>query len=146
MKTVISALFISSLLIISCFLVPCSGRADKETVVVFVNSNVAVSTLSVDEVKRIFLKVRSSLRDGTRAVPVNAKAGSALRKIFDEKVLGMSETEEIKYWQDAQIKKGITPPAEFSNTQRAVFSLGGGIGYCFESDHIATVNKVVLKL
>lgn len=146
MKSNIALLVISSLLLLGFSLASLPGKADKNTIVVFVNKNIAVDALSIDEVKRLFLKERMTMKDGTTAVPVNAKIGSALRKVFGEKVLGMNPSDEARYWQVQKIRRGVLPATEFNNTQKAVFTLKGGIGYCFESDYIATINKVVLKL
>jgi hypothetical protein len=146
MKSVVTSLVITSLVMVGFAIVPMSGKTENNTLIVFVNKSVSISALSLDEVRRVFLKVRTTLKDGSRAVPVNAKAGSALRKAFVQKVLGMDELEETRYWQVQKIKRGVVPPSEFNNTQKAVYSLAGGIGYCFASDHISTVNKVVLRL
>ena len=146
MKSLGTSVTITALLISAVLVAPASGNADKNTIVVFVNNSVSVNTLNISEIRRLFLKERTTMEDGSKAVPVNATAGSPLRKAFNDAVLGMTEADETRYWQEQKIKKGLTPPPEFNNTQKAVYSLKGGIGYCFESEHIPTVNKVVLKI
>ena len=66
--------------------------------------------------------------------------------LFQERVLNMSDTAEKSYWQDEKIKRAVTPPPEFTNVQKAVFSLSGSIGYCLESEHKPGTNRVVFAL
>jgi len=146
MKSAGISLILGVLLVFGIVLGPYSGNADEDTIVVFVHKGASVTNMTVAEIKRLFLKERMTLKDGTKAVPVNARSGSRLRQVFVRKVLGMDEAGEKIYWQEQKIKRGLTPPPEFNNTQKAVFSLKGGIGYCFKSEHIPNVNKMVLTL
>ena len=140
-------LFIIIVILIAGYLVlPQSGSAEDDTLVVFVNRSANVDTLSSTEVRRLFLKEKTRYDDGSKAVPVHAKNGSALRKAFSKKVLDMNNIGEVRYWQKMMIQKGLTPPAEFSNTQKAVYSLKGGIGYCFKADYLPAINKIVMTI
>jgi hypothetical protein len=127
---------------------PSEGRAnaDDDALLIIANKAVPENSISVAEVQRIFLKMRSSWPSGGKVIPVNAKPDTPERRAFQEKVLGMDANAELSYWQEQKVKRGATPPPEFSNAQRAVFSLKGGIGYCLKSSYYAGTTKILLKL
>ena len=79
-------------------------------------------------------------------VPINAMGSSPLREAFRTQVLQMTAAEETRYWQDMKIKKGLTPPSEFGNVQKAVFNLKGSVSYVFRSEHKGGVTKVLLEI
>jgi ABC-type phosphate transport system substrate-binding protein len=114
-------------------------------IVVIANRNLPVSTVSRVDVRRIFRKEITTY-EGIRIQPIHARTGSALRKQFVSRVLGMSDSREQKYWQDMQVKKGIRPPIELSNTVRAVFSASGAISYCFRKDFNPATAKILLTI
>ena len=124
-----------------------SGAAEAEApqdLLIVANNNVPVSELSLEEVKAIFLKQRKSWRAGSTAVPIHAKAGSPLRKAFVKRVLGMTESEELSYWEGQKIRSGVEGPPEFGNPLKAVFRIKGGISYVMRSDYKEGVAKILL--
>jgi ABC-type phosphate transport system substrate-binding protein len=114
-------------------------------IVVIANRNLPVSTVSRVVVRRIFRKEITTYK-GNRVQPIHARTGSSLRKQFVSRVLGMNDSGEQKYWQDMQVKKGIRPPIELSNTVRAVFSAPGAISYCFRKDFNPATAKILLTI
>lgn len=108
------------------------------------NNSVEASSLSLAEVKRLFLK-ETETAGGEKVIAINAKDG-AEREAFRAKVLGMSKAEEEKFWQDAQVRSGASAPKEFGNSLKAVFSVKKGIGYCFRKDFKEGLGKVLLSL
>jgi len=123
------------------------GVAEAEgpqDLLIVANNGVPVSELSIEEVKAIFLKQRKSWRAGSNAVPIHAKAGSALRGAFVNRVLGMTESEELSYWEGQKIRKGVEGPPEFANPLKAVFRIKGGISYVMRSDYKEGVAKILL--
>ena len=109
----------------SYLLAPSQGNADNDPLLIIANKSVAQNTITQEEVRFIFLKERANWSGGGKAVPVNAKSGTARRKAFQSKVLGMDASEETAYWQKQKITRGATPPPEFADVQKAIFSLKG---------------------
>ena len=125
---------------------PASIHSEPDSIVIIVNNSVGVTSLSEAEVRRFFLKEKERWGNGDKVFPLNAKPGAKVRALFQQKVLKMTATEEQAYWQDQKIKLGKTPPPEFINIPKAVFSLKGSIGYCLRSEHKAGTSKIVLTL
>jgi ABC-type phosphate transport system substrate-binding protein len=118
-----------------------SERPDD--ILIITHKSVPISTLSEAELKSIFLKQRQSWQGGMRVVPINAKDGTPLRQKFRSRVMKMDPEKEAKYWQDEKIKKGTVPPAEFSNTLKAVFLVKGAISYVFRKDFNPGLVKII---
>ena len=125
---------------------PSSGQSDTDTLVIITHKSVSVGHMTTAEIRRLFLKERMDWKSGERAFPINGKPGTKARMLFQEKVLSMSDNDETIYWQNQKIKRGLTPPPEFTNTQRAVFSLKGSISYCLKSEHKPGTSKIILTL
>jgi hypothetical protein len=123
-----------------------SGGGAPTDLLVIGNSAVPTDSVSAAELKNYFLKKSGRWSGGMKVIPVNAKTGSPARVAFQKLVLGMSAAEEMRYFQDLKIKKGITAPAEFGNTQKAVSKLKGSVSYTLRSEYKAGVNKVLLTI
>ncbi len=142
----------NALLLISCvalslsmIFAPFPAAAESpDDLLIIANSSARAGSISKAEVRELFLKTRSSFR-GSKTIPINAAMGSKLRKTFVQKVLGMSPAEEKQYWEKQKIMGGITPPASFSNTVRAVFKLRSGLSYVFRKDY-KNVGKILLVI
>jgi ABC-type phosphate transport system substrate-binding protein len=131
-------------------LLTCIGSSvvanDPEDILVVVNVSVAEKSVELEELRTIFLKMRTSWRSGGKVVPINPKNGSALRRQFQERVLGMSADEEKSYWEKQKITKGVEPPPEFTNTLKAVFRIKGSVTYIYRSQYREGVSKVLYVL
>ena len=123
-----------------------SGDGAPTDLLVIANSSVPASSVTKAELKNYFLKKSSRWSGGLKVIPVNAKADSPERAVFQKRVLGMSASEETRYFQDLKIKKGITAPSELGNTQKAVSKLKGAVSYVLRSDFKEGVNKVLLTI
>lgn len=115
-------------------------------ILVIANNNVPIDSISVGELKAMFMKRRTTWKNGDKAVPIHARDNSPLRRAFQEKVLGMTAGKERLFWQNQKIEHGITPPPEFANTQKAVFSVRGSVSYVLRSDYKEGVTKVLLVI
>jgi ABC-type phosphate transport system substrate-binding protein len=116
-------------------------------IMIVVNKKVPVDTLTIKELKNFFLKKQFFWsRAGSDVRPINAKAGSDLRRLFLRRTFDWTETEEVEYWRTSKIQHGISKPVESSHTLKAVFSVEGSISYVFRSDYHKDVCKVVLIL
>ena len=122
------------------------GEENPNDLLIISHKAVKASKISTSEVRAIFLKQKGSYSAGGKATAVNAKKRTPLREAFQKKVLGMSPTEEEKFWQDQKIRSGTKAPMELSNTVKAVFSISGGISYCFRKNYKAGTSKVLLVL
>jgi len=126
-------------------ILPKSARADDPNdILIVVNAASGGGSMTVSDVRDLFLKKRTSWANGVKAVPVNAVEGSALRAAFRSKVLGMTASEERAYWQERKIKAGESVPPEFGDTLRAVFKMRGAIGYIFRSQFREGTAKILL--
>ena len=139
-RAVLLAIFLTFL----CWLAPVSAESPRD-ILVIVNGSVKGEKLSVNELREIFLKKRTTWGSGVRAVPIHS-TNSALRDDFRQRVLQMSESEEERYWQQYQIQKGEAKPVSFGNTLKAVFQLKGAVSYIYRSDYREGVTNVVLTL
>ena len=112
-------------------------------ILVIVNKSVEVETLSIAELKQIFLKKKSSWPGGNPIVPINARVSEDIREEFREKVLDMSNTEESTYWETQKIRLQLSSPVEMGRTPKAVFKLKNAISYAYRRDVPTDVVKVV---
>ena len=125
--------------------VPLNAESPDD-LVVFVNNKSGVRSMSVEELKQIFLKKKTRWPGGNKIDCINTPEGTAEREEFRKRILEMSKTEEITYWQNQKIRMQLSPPIEISNTPKAVFRLNGGISYAFRKNLPSGVVKPVLVL
>jgi ABC-type phosphate transport system substrate-binding protein len=111
------------------------SEAAAETPVVIavvVNKKNSVKNISRAELKDIFLKRRQSWGGGRTIVPINNALKSKLRRIFEQKMLGMSSKEVGAYWVKQSITGRATPPRSVGTevlARRLVAALSGAISY-----------------
>ena len=101
-------------------------------VIVIVNKQNAVESLSRKEVKRRFLRTASTWGNGTKVYPVDMAVDSPERKQFLTEVLGMSAAQLKRYWIARQYATAETPPPTVRTDSSAiemVESTTGGIGF-----------------
>jgi hypothetical protein len=141
------------LILAACFValsVFSSGSAHAESpkdILVIVNRKIPVKSLTTDDIKFIFLRKQLFWpRGGGSVVPIHARSGTELKIEFLKRGLDLTEKDEEAYWRTKQIQTGLTPPAEFTNTLKAIFKLSRAVGYVFRSDYKEGVTTVVLIL
>jgi ABC-type phosphate transport system substrate-binding protein len=122
------------------------AEASPDNLVVFVHRGVSIDSLSVEDVRQIFLRKQTSWSSGQRIVCVDALADTATSDAFRKKVLRMSSDELKRYWEEQQIKGELAHIPAFSDTVRAVFMLNGSIGYALRKDLKTDAVKIVLEL
>ena len=145
------SLFSGTFLLIFCFGLCPSARAESpDDIIVFVNKALKVDAVSQDEVKKIFLKKKTSWSPREKIICIHAKKGTPLRNAFRKRVLEMDEKAENVYWQEQKIRHQLAKPPEFANTVKAVFKVKaifktlGAISYAFRKDVPGNVVKTVL--
>ena len=123
-----------------------AASGDGRDILVVVNPNSSLESVTEREVRDVFLGRRVSWSEGGRAIPINAQHGTSLREEFRARVLDMDAAEEQRYWQDRQIRGGKTAPKEFGNALKAVFKLRDAVSYVYRESFREGVAKVVLVL
>lgn len=122
-----------------------ADEGSPDDLLIIANKSLSTNRISVSDLRALFLKKKSTV-GGDRIVPINTKDNTAARKAFRMKVLGMSGPEEADYWEDQKIKAGVTEPASFSNSVKAVFKVKGGISYCYRKDFKEGAAKILAVL
>ena len=102
---------ISQIAIVSLALL--SANAFAEVSVIVHKSNAA--SVSVDEIKRIFLGKSKKFSDGASAVPINLSASVAVRSEFDDAALSKSTNQTKAYWSKLVFSGKGNPPKEVSS-------------------------------
>ena len=115
-------------------------------IVVIVNKNLPVNETSVDELRQIFLKRKTSWKGGNNIVCINAQRTDPLRELFREKVLEMSNSEESEYWQKEKVRKQLSAPAEMGNAAKVVFKVKNAVAYAYRKDVPQGVVKIILVI
>jgi ABC-type phosphate transport system substrate-binding protein len=108
-------------------------QAAGDPIVVIVNAANPVDSLTVGELKKLFLSDRSHWDTGKAVAPVMVIAGSPERTAFLKIVCGMSDGDFAKYFlQAAFTGKSATAPKEvggFASVKSFVASSPGAIGF-----------------
>lgn len=115
--------------VLSAMALPSHSQQDF---VLIVNAANPASSISQDELGRIFLKKMAKWQDGVRIEPVDLGAGSSVRARFSQSVHG-KETAAVKaYWQKMIFSGREVPPPELGSAAEVVAFVGshrGGVGY-----------------
>jgi ABC-type phosphate transport system substrate-binding protein len=81
-----------------------------------VNAANAVTTLSHDDVNRIFLKKTTKWPNGQPVLPVDLPATAAVREAFSKDILKRVPYEVAAYWNQAIFRgQGLPPPTKSSD-------------------------------
>jgi ABC-type phosphate transport system substrate-binding protein len=109
-----------------------ASAVGNPTLVVVVNAKNSATTISSEDLKRIYLGKMRDFPKGEPITPIDQDSGSSVRTKFNAKVLEKSEKQLQTYWS-VQIFTGKgTPPTIVSNDQEVLQWLTKnpqGIGY-----------------
>jgi ABC-type phosphate transport system substrate-binding protein len=97
-----------TLLLVTLLLTPLSANAAIAVVVHPSNQ----TSLTQEDLVRLYTGKLSAFPDGTSAVPVNLADSVALRADFDQKALGRSSSQVKAYWSKLVFTGKGTPPKE----------------------------------
>ena len=89
-------------------------------------------SVSASTLEAMFLRKERRWPNGDLAIPLDYAPENADRQRFDRAVLGMSPDEIARYWLDARIRGGPTPPREVGDADlaaRLVARVRGAIAY-----------------
>jgi hypothetical protein len=87
----------------------CAQETEPRAVAIVVGATSRVPPLEVETLRDLFLRRRTLLDDGARAVPINLPVGESVRERFSTLVLGRRPAELSAYW-DRLYYEGIRPP------------------------------------
>ena len=112
---------------------------------VIVNPSNPTTSISYENVSRIFLKKSSKFPNGSNASPFDLPWNSAIREQFSQDIHGKPASEVEAYWQKLIFSGRDIPPAQKSERGVLDFvrSNDGAIGYVSAAADTAGV-KVVL--
>jgi ABC-type phosphate transport system substrate-binding protein len=99
---------------------------------IVVNFANPVDTLTVAELRRIFMKQQRLWAHGDTIVPVDWDAASQMRQVFSRTVLGRSVREMAEYWVQQSVTQGLAPPSTLNSglaVARFVAMVPGAIAY-----------------
>ncbi|MCX7097822.1 MAG: hypothetical protein NTV43_07965 [Methylococcales bacterium] len=90
-----------------------------------------LSSLSLDDLKLIYLRKSQMDAEGKRWIPLNLPATDPLRRDFSRALFSLLPEEQEEYW-NIQYFNGISPPKVMASEEailRFVASTNGAIGY-----------------
>ncbi|MGD9591270.1 MAG: hypothetical protein AB7V32_01985, partial [Candidatus Berkiella sp.] len=111
-KIKLASLFFSAILLSVCSLTSVKCFAD---LVVIANKDLPVSSLSRDEIYRIYLGKTKFLGNGVKVIPVDQATGSASREKFYSTVIKKSDPEIKSYWSRVIFTGQGNPPIQESD-------------------------------
>jgi hypothetical protein len=121
-------------------------------VVVIVNQENPVASLTKNDTKAYFLTNSGAWKGGERVRPVDQPADSPDRIVFLQQVLGLTSAEVERHWVAKQYATGGAPPAKAADAAtviRMVRAAKGAIGFLSKKDFDAadkTGVKVVFTI
>jgi hypothetical protein len=83
---------------------------DSTVIAVIVGKASALTAISPDELREVYLRRQRVWPTGGRAVPINLPADHPARRRFSELVLGRAPNDLVSYW-NSRYFEGVTPPA-----------------------------------
>jgi ABC-type phosphate transport system substrate-binding protein len=119
-----------------------------DEVVVIVHPSNALSEISVDDVKKIYLGKKKFFPGGVKAIPGDQPKGAKSRKFFYGGIVGKSESKLKSYWSRLIFTGKGTPPKVIGNDAAVkawVAEQPQGMGYIMRSVADDTVKVLDLK-
>jgi ABC-type phosphate transport system substrate-binding protein len=95
-------------------LASCASYAE---VVVITNKEMPVTSLSQEEIYRIYLGKTKFLPNGVKVIPVDQRPGSAAREKFYADIIKKSDTEMKSYWSRVIFTGQGYPPIQENDDQ-----------------------------
>jgi ABC-type phosphate transport system substrate-binding protein len=118
---------------VAVFLILASANvwAQAKSYKVIVNPSNPISSMSREDLSRIFLKKTTKFPDGRGASPVDLSVNSSTRENFSKDVHGKPASAVEAYWQQLIFSGRDVPPAQKSESGALDFvrSNENGIGY-----------------
>lgn len=119
-----------------------AALAQDAAFAVIVNKANPVKTLTVLELRRIFMKQSRMWPHGESIVPADWDATSPNREVFSRQVLGRSVREMGDYWVQQGVTQGQTPPST-QRSARALLRFVAGVAGAISYVPVADVDETV---
>ena len=106
------------------------------------------TTMTQDDLVRMYTGKLSTFPDGASAVPVNLAVSEAVRGDFDQKALGRSSAQVKAYWSKLVFTGKGTPPKEVDSASEVLNLVANNpniIGYV-AADSVSDNVKVLLTI
>ncbi len=103
---------ILAILLSFAIITPFASFAD---IVVITNKNMPITSLSAEEINRIYLGKTKFLPNGIKVIPVDQASGSSAREKFYTNVIKKSDTEVKSYWSRVIFTGQGYPPIQESD-------------------------------
>jgi ABC-type phosphate transport system substrate-binding protein len=119
--------------------------SEGQSFVIVVNKANPVKSLTVADLRRIFMKQTRMWPHAESVVPVDWDATSEIRQAFSKQVLNRSVREMAEYWVQQSVTQGLAPPSTQKSSRavlRFVASVPGAISYVPPSEVDDSVNTV----
>jgi|SRR5215468_6869231 len=113
---------------------------------VVVNPSISLSSISRDELSRIFLKKVNKFHDGHGASPVDLPASSSVRDSFSRDVHGKPTSAVEAYWQQQVFSGREVPPAEKGEGSALDFVRSNSNGIAYVSSGTDTEGVKVINI
>jgi ABC-type phosphate transport system substrate-binding protein len=136
-------------MIITAFVLFASGLfAQSAKYQIIVNKENSVTSLTKDQIKKIYTKKLTKWKNDEKIKPVDLQKSSEVRKNFSTAVLGKSVSAMRAFWQRQIFSgKGVPPPEKKTDAEviEYVKSHSGAIGYVSASAGISDVKAISVK-
>ena len=131
LKTTTIIYLASAVVLLTCVLLKQSRAEVRGGYKVVANPSVSVSSISREELSRIFLKKTTKFHDGHAASPVDLLTSSPVRDNFSRDVHGKPTSAVEAYWQQQVFSGREVPPPEKNEGAALDFvrSNSNGIAY-----------------
>jgi len=120
------------LLVICLLLFVGTGYTQNSSIKIVVNEKNDKTSISSNQVSRLFLKKATKWGNGVKVSPVDLAAGSNIRELFTKSIHGKSISAINAYWQKKIFTGKGVPPVELQNDKEIiefVRSNPGAVGY-----------------
>lgn len=124
------------------------ASAATADVFIIVNASNSLTSISTEEIDRVFLKKTKRFENGVTAEPIMQPEGSRQRALFNKKILDRDEQQLKYYWSRKMFSGGDRPPpsaATEADVITVVAEKPGAIGYVTTRPKDARV-KVVFQI
>ena len=120
-----------TIMLLLAFFFSCVVAAQAGSVIIITNKDVPASSLSLDELARIFLGKKTTWQNGKKIAPICLKSGKA-HESFLRSYLDMNPSQFDIFWKQAVFTGTGNPPKSLvdeADVVQLVKSTAGGIGY-----------------
>jgi ABC-type phosphate transport system substrate-binding protein len=122
-----------------------TSKPQPGKLVVVVSKENPVDSLSMDELRRIFLRQVTNWKDGEAVSVFERPSDSPIGREFSQRVLKKTAEELKTYWMELQVTRGMKPPKVLRSANMVkeyLQRVRGGIGYIHENEVDESVKVV----